>query len=81
MHVLSDKGGQGRKRVRQHGKVADTTEVGEYLYKGECGSHTLDDVDRLITLTNTGYLLRKRKTLIKGRENIAENCWGCGETL
>ena len=47
VHDLSEKGGQGRKRVRQNGGVAKITEVGEHLYKGECGKHTLDDVDSL----------------------------------
>ena len=81
VHDSSEKGGQGRKRVRRNGGVAKITEVGEHLYKGECGKHTLDDVDSLKNETDSRYLLRKRPKKLKGKKNIAETCWGCGGTL
>ena len=57
--------------------MAKATEVGEELYKGECRRHTMDDLGRLELQTDDLNLLVKKRTVKKGRANIAVHCWGC----
>ena len=69
------------KRSRRRDGVAKATEVGQELYRGECGKHTLYDIGRLELQADHQNMLVKRRTVKKGRKNIAVNCWGCGGVL
>ena len=69
------------KRSRRRDGEAKATEVGEELYKGECGRHTLDNLGRLELQTDDLNVLTKRRTVKKGRDNIAVHYCVCGGVL